>query len=174
MQVLFEERQKFRQRWLWLTMLLTGLPILALLGAGVWQQLFLGRPFGTSPVSDGALVALHLLIGGTLVGTWLLLWLSRLTVTVTREEVVIVFRPFHLRGGKHIAVSAIAEAKARSYQPLREYGGWGIRFGIHGRAYNVSGDQGVQLVLKDGGRILIGSLRSEELEAAIAAARTSA
>jgi hypothetical protein len=56
---------------------------------------------------------------------------------------------------------------ARTYKPLSEYGGWGIKYGRSGWAYNIIGDQGVQLELDNGKRILIGSQHAEELEQAI-------
>lgn len=57
----------------------------------------------------------------------------------------------------------IAQAEAREYSPIKEYGGWGLRWGISGQAWNVSGRYGVQLVLRDGKRVLIGSNEAEEL-----------
>ena len=50
---------------------------------------------------------------------------------------------------------------------------WGIRGLGRNRAYNVSGDRGVELLLADGRKVLIGSLRPDELEQAIVAARRS-
>ncbi len=46
---------------------------------------------------------------------------------------------------------------------MKEYGGWGIRYGMKGMAYNVSGNRGVQLEFETGKRLLIGSQRPEEL-----------
>jgi hypothetical protein len=43
-----------------------------------------------------------------------------------------------------------------------------VRFGPRGRAYNVSGNRGVEITLANGKRVLIGSQRSDELAAAIA------
>ena len=62
----------------------------------------------------------------------------------------------------------LSEYYARTYRPIWEYGGWGIRcsFG-KGKAYNVSGNKGVQLVFKSGKRLLIGSQRADELEEAL-------
>jgi len=54
-----------------------------------------------------------------------------------------------------------------TYSPISDYGGWGIRYGSIGKAYNVSGNRGVQLELLNGERILIGSQKPEELAAAI-------
>jgi len=51
---------------------------------------------------------------------------------------------------------------------MREFGGWGIRTsGDGGRAYNAYGNMGVQLVLTDGKRVLVGTQRAEELLAAL-------
>jgi hypothetical protein len=56
---------------------------------------------------------------------------------------------------------------------LRDYGGWGIRKGRSGWAYNVSGDRGVRLTYTDGETLLIGSQRADELAKAIEVARVS-
>lgn len=70
---------------------------------------------------------------------------------------------------RRIAPEAIEAAYVRTYRPLLEYGGWGVRWGWSGRAYNASGNRGVQLVLKDGTRLLIGSQQPEELLEAVRA-----
>ncbi|HEY0057553.1 MAG TPA: hypothetical protein VGB56_00375, partial [Flavisolibacter sp.] len=51
----------------------------------------------------------------------------------------------------------------RTYSPLREFGGWGIRFGVMGTAYNVSGTVGMQLILKNGSKFLIGTNKPEDI-----------
>jgi hypothetical protein len=88
--------------------------------------------------------------------------------TVYPDRVEIRMPPFVRRV---LPASNIAGAEARTYRPVREYGGWGVRWSLRGlnanRAYNVSGDQGVQLVLTNGDRVLIGTQRPTELEAAI-------
>jgi hypothetical protein len=50
------------------------------------------------------------------------------------------------------------------------YGGWGIKRGIGGLAYNVSGNQGLQLVLTDGRKILIGTQKPEQFINAMSSA----
>jgi hypothetical protein len=101
-----------------------------------------------------------------------LFWVAHLDVSVTSQEVLIRFAPFH-RTPRRIPLAQVSDARARRYSAIGEYGGWGIRVGFGGRAYNVFGDHGVQLTLADGKRILIGSQRSEELEAAIQRGRAS-
>jgi hypothetical protein len=70
-------------------------------------------------------------------------------------------------------LAEIVSWDARTYRPILEYGGWGIRYSPFGKgwAYNISGNQGVQLELMNGKRILIGSQRAEELARTIAEAK---
>ena len=65
----------------------------------------------------------------------------------------------------------MSQYQTRQYKPIREYGGWGIRYGRGGKAYNVSGNKAVQLVLKNGKRLLIGSQRPDKLVEAIGSVR---
>ena len=87
-----------------------------------------------------------------------------MVTAVDRAGISLRFFPF---GKEEIAFADIAEAAARSYSAVGEYGGWGVRSGGKGKAYNVSGDRGVQLVLRNGTRLLIGSQRADELAGAI-------
>ena len=55
----------------------------------------------------------------------------------------------------------------RSYNPIRDYGGWGIRWGTKGKAYNVSGNRGLYLEFSDGKQLLIGLQKPEEFVEAL-------
>ncbi len=57
--------------------------------------------------------------------------------------------------------------KYAGYRPILEYGGWGIRYGLRGRAYNVSGNRGLRVELTNGKHILFGSAKPEELKLAL-------
>ena len=95
----------------------------------------------------------------------------RLETEVHTDSLYFRFFPIHIRY-KKIGPEELSESYARRYRPIVEYGGWGIRWGFKGgRAYNISGNEGVQLVFKDGRRLLIGSQKADELAAAISAAR---
>ena len=81
------------------------------------------------------------------------------------------FSPFH-RSFKLISWNAIQEVHIRNYKPISEYGGWGMRSTNlwnrkKGIAYIISGNQGIQLVLKSGKKILIGTRKSEEVKRAL-------
>lgn len=158
--VLYREVQRPRMWWAWLAIILP--PALA------WwafvQQVVLGEPWGDEPAPDAVVWALFLGLG--LAWPALFLFWLRLITEVTAEEVRVRLVPFHF-GWVRFPVGEIASAEARRYRAVREYLGWGIRWGPSGRAYNLNGNEGVQLVLNSGRRVLIGSERAEELEAAI-------
>jgi len=97
------------------------------------------------------------------------MWLRRITL-VTRvgsDEVTLQFKG--LFKTRTVPISTIRQAQTRRYRPLLEYGGWGIKLGPSGWAYNVKGNEGVQLKLKENKSLLIGSQRASELAEAITA-----
>jgi hypothetical protein len=147
----FREVQRFRQPWLWVVLLLP-LAFVAV-GSFLWAR---DEPI---PWETWALIG-----GVTLLA---LGWFAvlRLTTEVEDEALVLQFVPLWKK--KRIPYASIRSVEARTYRPLREYGGWGIRYGRQGGAYNVSGDRGVQLQLDDGRRFLVGSQRPDELARAI-------
>jgi len=51
----------------------------------------------------------------------------------------------------------------RRYNALSEFGGWGIRFGSNGTAFNMSGTMGLQLEFLNRKRLLIGTNKATEL-----------
>lgn len=76
----------------------------------------------------------------------------------------ISFYPFMLKP-RHIPWSDVSQAYIRKYSPLGEFGGWGLRYGgkKKGRAYNTRGNMGIQLIMQDGKKILIGTQKEDEL-----------
>lgn len=174
--VSFAERQRFRQPWVWLVLLPPFFVLAPILAFGLHQQLVLGKPFGNQPMSDAALVVTAIASGVVMLLVLLLLWWSELQVEVDSTSLHVRYRPFH-RSPRVFALRDVTSCEAREYDPIGEFGGWGLRKGWHGGsgwAYNVSGSRGVQLEFSDGRRLLIGSQRSEELAAAIRRGMTGA
>ncbi len=168
----FREEQRFRQIWIWL--LIPPLCV-GLIGFFAWtmvEQLVRGRPVGNQPTSDLALMIIGPLFILLMAGLLWLMWVARLVTEVRDDGIYIRFYPFH-RGFHGFHWEEIESFEARTYRPVRDYGGWGIRFGSGGKAYNVSGNRGLQLSL--GGwrsrQILIGSQRPEELARAVESAK---
>jgi hypothetical protein len=151
---IFEENQSFRQPWLWALLLAT------LGGLGI----------ALIVVPEGRIALLVVL--GLSVAILLLLFSVKMIVQVDPEGIRIRYIPIWK---KTIPLAQIVCWEARTYRPILEYGGWGIRYMIgKGWAYNVSGNQGVQLELRNGKRILIGSQRAEDLARAIGEAKGQA
>ena len=91
-----------------------------------------------------------------------LIYLAKLDTNVRDEGLFIKFRAFHRRWVM-LPFHDIAAATAITFKPLKDFGGWGIRYGPMGKAYNVSGNKGVLLEFEEGPSILIGSNNSEVL-----------
>jgi hypothetical protein len=157
---LYREVQRLNQWIFWV-------PI-AIATAVVWwaffKQVVFSRPVGQEPIPDWLAWVLAFVFG---FGLPALGWAIRLITEVRPGLVWVRLSPFR---GIRIAVKEIERAFTREYSDIREYGGWGVRVNRFGRAYNAYGNQGVQLELVKGRRILIGSQRPDELLTAIRSA----
>jgi hypothetical protein len=152
--ILFREVQRPRQIWIWLI-------VLAAAGAA-WlvfiQQFFIEERRGADMGADIFTIILLLVFG---IAFPLFVGIIKLDVTVRADSISVNFFPL-LK--KRFDPAGIESAIARNYRPIREYGGWGIRYTPNnGKAYNMSGKRGVQLIFRDGIPVLLGSQRSDEL-----------
>ena len=59
----------------------------------------------------------------------------------------------------------VSRAYVRSYDPLSEYGGWGLKGKASNRALNIAGSQGLQLELHGEKRLLLGTQRAAAVTA---------
>lgn len=158
--LLFREEQHFHQWWIQAVVLgVAGFAWFSFL-----RQVALRRPLGSRPAPDWMMVLVWLLMG---IGfPWLFLS-ARLVVEVREDGLHYRYYPFHARWHR-LAPEEMEGAESCTYRPILEYGGWGIRYGWKGgKAYNVSGNRGVQVHLRGGKEVLFGSRRPEELESAL-------
>ena len=150
--VLFEEEQTFRQKWI--DVLLLSIAIMLLI---VFTIVVLRKGDDSKEASLVLLTALALIF---LIRA--LVKNSRLITKIAGSGIYVRFPPL-LPSLTQYSWNDIQEVYLREYNPLGEYGGWGIRFGLKGRAFNVSGNIGLQIVFKDGSRVLIGTNRPEQM-----------
>jgi hypothetical protein len=94
-----------------------------------------------------------------------LLWMMRLETAINNEGVGFRFYPFKQK--VQVPWEDIEECYTRKYKPLKEYRGWGIRRSSHGEAYNTKGNMGIQIVKKNGERILLGTQKEAEAQTTI-------
>ncbi|MBM1107948.1 hypothetical protein JQC67_17465 [Aurantibacter crassamenti] len=145
----FNEVQRFKQWWLWLM-------LLAILS-------FLLYDFFTVEKSEENSIALFIGIF-TIIPVVLLFVTMKLKTTINEIGVHYQFKPFQF-SNRTIRWSEIEECYLRTYKPISEYGGWGLRgTSRNNKAYNVSGNKGIQIVLKTKDKILVGTQKEKDAQ----------
>lgn len=149
----FQEEQRFPMMWSIIVLLLT-LPLM------IYVFFFSDEKENLSRFEYYFAVIAYLLV-------IFLIHSIKMTTTVTKEDIRVRFTPFHIKP-KVFAWSEIENAFVRDYKPVREYGGWGVRYSFkNGRAYNIAGNKGLQLELNNGKKVLIGTQKEMELDAVV-------
>jgi hypothetical protein len=87
----------------------------------------------------------------------------KLQTRITGEGIYYRFFPVQRRF-RVIKKSDIEKLEVKIYDPLSEYGGWGIRYGKNGWADSVKGDKGIYIRLASHKHILIGTSKPDEVE----------
>ena len=146
----FKEEQKFTQWWLWL--ILIGIALIPVYG--IYKQIYQGEVIGDKPMSNLGLIVFVIFMLLFL----LLFWLFKLTTEINTKEIKIQFFPL---------VNKVVEWKDVKSAQVLNYGfvgGWGIRlFTKYGTVYNIKGNKGLALELKNGKKLLVGTQKMEEL-----------
>jgi len=149
----FTENQKIKQWWLW-TILFA---IVLLFFYAIFQQVILGEPFGNNPIPTAGLIALTLIP----IGIMALLYSINLTTLVEDDYIYVSLKPL---GEQKILFKDIKSAKIIYYG----FVGYGLRFSPnYGTIYNTSGKVGLQIIMKNGNKYLIGTQKDTELEKVI-------
>lgn len=144
MKPLFNENQRFNQWWLWLL----------LISSSVAPIIILYKEFTSGTSTPSSLFALLILFL-----VFLLFIFLRLKTTITTKSIQLVYFPFVW---KTINLSDITSMKVINYGFV---GGWGIRLWTpYGTVYNVRGNKGLHIKLKNGKQLVIGTQKPEELE----------
>lgn len=153
--VLFNEKQKFTQWWLWLLLIA---PIIALF-YNLLQPILKNPGFGEGNYSFTTIPSNDFWISLFIMFLVILLFLVlRLSTKITKETISIRFFPFFTKIWKW---SDITEAHLVTYG----FVGYGIRIsGKYGMVYNVKGNKGLAITLKNGRKHLLGTQKSEQLE----------
>jgi hypothetical protein len=155
---LFHEEQSLRQPRL---LILTAVPPVAMLLLAIWQ-VGLGHPWGKQPMSNASVV-------GWTIFLWLIyfrLITVKLVTNVLPGELSIAMRG--LWRSDRVPFDALQSVRAVTFDPVRDWGGYGVRSTSRGKAYIARGNQAVELELKKGGVVLVSSQRPDELVRALA------
>ncbi len=162
---IFKEYQRFDQWWL------IALFVFVYLKFG--YDLLLVYKGETELNTDTSIVLIF--ASTVLVLATILIFSLRLKTRIDERGISYQLSPFHLEV-KNLPWESLEECSVRKYSPILEYGGWGLRgtirskiFGVGkiGKAYNIRGNVGIQIVLKDGTKILIGTQKIEQAKEVI-------
>jgi hypothetical protein len=153
----FKEIQRFNQWWLWI---IVSIPVLILLMEAI-------TIFNSQSVNrtQGILV-----IGIVLAFTILsVVWMFLLHLETNLENGILNVNfkgmPFAKRT---IDLKEVEKLEIITYDPLFDYGGWGVRYSIRkGWCYNVSGDKGLLVTYRNKKTFLIGTQKPGELKDAL-------
>lgn len=152
---MFKEKQKFDQWWL------TGL-FYAGLGLCIYaavQQLLYKIPFGNNPAPDELLIMFIVFF----LIFFVLFRMATLITEIDDHQIRYRFFPFQ-RNFKVIDKKDTKKVEIITYRPIADFGGWGVRVGRKGLAYNVSGNQGLYITFENNRNLLIGTQKEDELE----------
>lgn len=154
----FKEEQRFTQLWLIIILIFSSIvPISVLISEYKKNE-------------NSSSVALFLMILVVIILPLIIIFLFKLTTKIDDQGIFYQFIPFHF-SSKKISWNEISKAYVRTYDPIGEYGGWGFKGGFFwskkGKAINVSGDIGIQLELKNGKKLLIGTQKESEAKSVL-------
>lgn len=158
--ILFSEKQRFTQWWIWLILI----SINAIFVTAFYLQVIEGETFGDKPMSNIEIV----LVGSLILSITILFRYFSLETIIKDDGIYVRFFPIHIAYKKY-TWDKIQKVIVRQYNPITEYGGWGFRYGIFGggKALNVSGNMGLQIIFNNNSKLLIGTQKPSELETCI-------
>ena len=141
MRCLFEETQRFTQWWVWIILFFSLAPLFYVETNSLYVKL----------------IAVSLLV---------FIYIIKLNVKVDNNGLHYQFFPIHMKH-RTIKFEEFIKFEAITYSPIMDYGGWGIRHRFKSKAYNIKGNRGVKIHLKNGKNILFGSQHPEALAKAL-------
>jgi len=165
---LFKEEQRLNQWWIWLIWLVVIAFAVVPLWYGLYFQITTGNSWGNDRTSNTELAVTASLTTLISVGLILLFTIPRLIVEIGDESICFRYPPL-VRKWLVVPKSNIERYTVGKYNPIGEYGGWGVRLksGKFGRAYSVSGNLGLRIYLKNGEIILLGTRKTKDISNAM-------
>ena len=159
----FRETQRL-PGWVMALIILSAGSSIAVFVSGMYVQLVRGEPWGSNPMTDQGLIAagaVSMVIGIALIVLFATL---RLVTEVHADAVHIRFAPMR---PKRIPYDSISSAEVRTIRPIRDFGGWGVRYRKGAKGYLARGNQAVWFSMRDGRDIVIGTEQPEQFESAL-------
>lgn len=157
---IFTEQQRFNQWWLYI-----------IIGASLLAMIIPIAINSDEILNDKtAKIALSISFLLVLVSIFIIRMIT-LHTRIDEKGIHYRFTPFH-RKQYIIDWKDISNVYVRKYNAISEYGGWGYRVNFlrssgmvsNGKAYNIKGNQGIQIELTNGKKVLIGTQKEVEAQ----------
>jgi len=161
--VIFKEQQRFSNWILWM--------LLISMAVGVWFWLIATVVLSTGSASGSEdsiapvwfVVLIWLVIGIILPG---FVFMLRFDLQIENGEIIFQYFPFQLKP-KRLSIKEIQNYKIVRYDPLGDYGGWGVRKKANTIGYITSSDRSVTVLVDDEMQLAFGTDQPKELYLAI-------
>ena len=150
----FVEEQKFDQWWFRLL-------LLAVAGIMIGTIVTAYPELKENPTEFWTTISV---VGFSFILILFLAFFIKLETKIDEQGIHYGFWPIQLRL-KLVPWNVVEKCFIRKYNPLADYGGWGFKvvsIRKKGRALNVKGNIGIQLVFKNGKKLLIGTQKEDE------------
>lgn len=161
---IFKEEQRFNQTWIIvLVAISTIVPVAILL------HTYIDNPKNLSHIELISVISIILIASS-------IIFFFKLSTRIDEKGIHYKFFPFQFKL-KLIEWQDINKVYVRNYDAITEFGGWGLKGGAlwnksKGRAINVSGDIGIQIELRNGKKLLLGTQKPEDAKRIIEAYKT--
>ena len=146
---IFIETQKFKQTLVFSILF----SVILLMTTLFLVQYYFHQKVGNNPISNNG----YLIIITILIFICVLFYFTKLQTQISETGIAYKFLPFNL-SFIEFGWDEIESICIRNYDPLLEFGGWGFRYSLkYGVAVTTSGSVGIQMILKNKKRVLIGT-----------------
>lgn len=152
--ILFQESQKNIQ----VLAIVPAVLVTILFGILSFMQIILHKQMGNNPAPNWLLLLFFL-------GSPLMLYLfssQTLKTLITEDEIIVSFGFFTSK--RVVNINEISNLSVRKYDALKEFLGWGVRTNGENNCYTVKGNDGLEISLSNGKRILIGTKKPIEIQ----------
>jgi hypothetical protein len=155
-EILYKEKQNFAHPMVMIIVL----PFIIFFVYAIVQQVILGHTVADNLFSNTQIILYSCLL---LAGILFFGYCNFLETIIKTDGIYVRYLPY-FSNFEFYSWQKISKCYVRAYNPMTEYGGWGLRSGKNGAAYNISGDKGLQLEFKSKRNLLIGTSKSEEMQ----------
>jgi hypothetical protein len=160
----FEEQQRFNQWWVWA---LIALVFFGTMGPIAYEAIQAKEAYR---IAEGNIQLMIISIIFLVVVNAFVVWIVLATCLYTKVDeqgVHYRFPPF-INSWRLISKGEINSYEVGKYRPMLDYGGWGLRYGLKGKAVNVRGNEGLKLHYGKDKKLMIGTQKTDDLRVAMA------